>query len=103
MGSDFLLLSRAQIDDVPIMTLTFHSERYDHLTLRRLVAQLDDAVKQVPLVAETNIIGGERREVWVLLDPSRLVSRSLSPAGIVPMLRQADRQFAAGGLTSANH
>ena len=71
--------------------------------LRRLVAQIDDAVKQVPLVAETNVIGGERREVRVLLDPSRLVSRNLSPAGIVPMLQQADRQYASGGLTSDNH
>jgi multidrug efflux pump subunit AcrB len=88
---------------VPILALTFHSERYDHLTLRRLVAQIDDAVKQIPLVAETNIVGGERRQVRVPLDPSRLVSRNLSPAGIVPMLQQADRQFAAGGLTSANH
>jgi multidrug efflux pump subunit AcrB len=70
--------------------------------LPRLVAQVDDEVKQVPLVAETNIIGGERRQVRVLLDPSRLASRNLSPAGIVRMLQQADRQFAAGGLTSAN-
>ena len=85
------------------LALTFHSKRYDHLTLRRLAAQIDDAVKQVPLVAETNIIGGERREVRVLLDPGRLVSRNLSPAGIVPMLQQANRQFAAGGLTSDNH
>ena len=102
-GVSFPLIKPRSIDDVPILTLTFHSKRYDHLMLRRLVAQIDDAVKQVPLVAETNLIGGERREVRVLLDPSRLVSRNLSPAGIVPMLQQADRQFAAGGLTSDNH
>jgi multidrug efflux pump subunit AcrB len=102
-GVGFPLIKPRAIDDVPILALTFHSERYDHLTLRRLVAQIDDVVKQVSLVAETNVIGGERREVRVLLDPSRLVSRNLSPVGIVPMLQQADRQLAAGGLTSANH
>jgi multidrug efflux pump subunit AcrB len=101
-GVGFPLIKPRSIDDVPILALTFHSERYDHLTLRRLVSQIDDTVKQVPLVAETNIIGGERRQVRVLLDPSRLVSRNLSPASIVPMLQPADRQFAAGGLTSAN-
>jgi multidrug efflux pump subunit AcrB len=101
-GVGFPLIKPRSIDDVPILTLTFHSNRYDHLMLRRLVAQVDDAVKQVPFVAETNIIGGERREVRVLLDPSRLASRNLSPAGIVPLLQQANRQFAAGGLTSAN-
>ena len=88
---------------MPILALTFHSAHYDHLTLRRLVAQVDDAVKQVPLVAETTIIGGAQRQVRVLLDPAQLASRNLSPAGLVPMLQQANRQFAAGGLTSDNH
>ncbi|MCW5555442.1 MAG: efflux RND transporter permease subunit [Verrucomicrobiae bacterium] len=96
------LIKAKSIDDVPILALTFHSLRYDHLTLRRLVAQLDDAVKQVPLVAETTIIGGAQRQVRVLLDPAKLASRNLSPAGLIPMLQQANRQFAAGGLTSEN-
>jgi multidrug efflux pump subunit AcrB len=96
------LIKERSIDDVPILALTFHSSRYDHLTLRRLVAQVDDAVKQVPMVAETNIIGGSIRQVRVLLDPARLASRNLSAAGIVPMLQQANRQFTSGGLTSEN-
>jgi multidrug efflux pump subunit AcrB len=96
------LIKARSIDDVPILALTFHSPRYDHLTLRRLVAQVDDAVKQVPQVAETTLIGGAHRQVRVLLDPARLASRNLSPAGLVPMLQQANRQFAAGGLTSDN-
>jgi multidrug efflux pump subunit AcrB len=96
------LVKARSIDDVPILALTFHSARYDHLTLRRLAAQVDDAVKQVPLVAETTIIGGAQRELRVLLDPAKLASRNLSPAGLIPMLRQANKQFAAGGLTSEN-
>jgi multidrug efflux pump subunit AcrB len=101
-GVSFPLIKAKSIDDVPILALTFHSANYDHLTLRRLVSQVDDAVKQVPLVAETTLIGGARRQVRVLLDPAKLASRSLSPAGIVPMLQQANREFSAGGLTSDN-
>jgi multidrug efflux pump subunit AcrB len=101
-GVSFPLIKPRSIDDVPILALTFHSPRYDHLTLRRLVAQVDDAVKQVSLVAETTIIGGAQRQVRVLLDPAKLASRNLSPAGLVPMLQQANRQFTAGGLTSDN-
>ncbi|HAO79838.1 MAG TPA: multidrug transporter AcrB [Verrucomicrobia subdivision 3 bacterium] len=97
------LIKARTIDDVPILALTFHSARYDHLALRRLVAQVDDAVKQVPLVAETTIIGGAQRQVRVLLDPVRLASRNLSPAGLVPMLQQANKQYSAGNLTSDNH
>jgi multidrug efflux pump subunit AcrB len=96
------LIKAKSIDDVPILALTFHSARYDHLALRRLVAQVDDAVKQIPLAAETTIIGGSRRTIRVLLDPSKLAARNLSPVGIVPMLQQANRQFASGGLTSNN-
>jgi len=96
------LIKPKSIDDVPILGLTFHSPRYDHLTLRRLAAQVDDAVKQVPLVAETQILGGARRQVRVFLDPAKLASRNLSLAGLVPMLQQANRQSAAGGLTSNN-
>ena len=57
------LIKPRSIDDVPILALTFHGEGYDHLTLRRLVAQVDDAVKQVPLVAETTIIGGAKAAI----------------------------------------
>lgn len=94
------LIKLKSIDDVPILALTFHSSHYDHLTLRRLVAQVDDAVKQVDQVAETMILGGARRQVRVLLDPVRLAARNLSPVGLIPMLQQANRQYRAGGLTA---
>jgi multidrug efflux pump subunit AcrB len=103
MGVTPPLIKPKSIDDVPILALTFHSARYDHLTLRRLAAQVADSVKQVPLVAETNLLGGARRAVRVMLDPVKLASRNLSPAGLVPMLQQANRQFRAGGLTTGNN
>jgi multidrug efflux pump subunit AcrB len=102
-GVSMPLIKARTIDDVPILALTIHSPHYDHLMLRRLAAQVDDAVKQVPLVAETTIIGGAQRQVRVLLDPVRLASRNLSPAGLVPMLQQANKQYSAGNLTSDNH
>jgi hypothetical protein len=36
------IMKLKSIDDVPILALTFHSARYDHLTLRRLAAQIDE-------------------------------------------------------------
>ena len=101
-GVSFPLIKERSIDDVPILAVTFHSAHYDHLTLRRLAAQVDDSIKQVSLVAETTIIGGAHRQLRVMLDPARLASRNLSPAGLIPMLQQANRQFASGGLTSEN-
>ena len=37
-----------------------------------------------------------------MLDPVKLAARDLSPASLVPMLQQANRQFRAGGLTTGN-
>lgn len=102
MGVTAPMIKPKSIDDVPILALTFHSSRYDHLTLRRVAAQVDEELKAVPLVAETNLIGGTRRQVRVQLDPVKLAARNLSPAGLVPMLQQANRQFRAGGLTTGN-
>ena len=64
--------------------------------LRRVAAQVDEEVKAVPLVAETHIIGGSRRQVRVMLDPVKLAARNLTPAGLIPMLQQAIRQLRAG-------
>jgi multidrug efflux pump subunit AcrB len=101
-GVGMPLVKPRSIDDVPIMALTFHSKTHDHLTLRRLAAEVNDAVKQVPLVAETTLIGGNKRQLRVQLDPARLASRNLSPAGIIPMIQQSNRQFASGGLVSGD-
>ncbi len=102
MGVTAPLIKPRSIDDVPILALTFHSGRYDHLMLRRLAAQVDESVRQVEEVAETTLIGGARRTVRVRLDPVRLAARGMSPGGIVVMLPQANRQFRAGGLVGGN-
>ena len=78
-GASQPLIKLRSIDDVPILALTLHSARYDHLTLRRLAAQVDDAVKQVPQVAETQIIGGARRQIRVLVDPAQLEPGGADP------------------------
>jgi multidrug efflux pump subunit AcrB len=101
-GVSFPLIKPKSIDDVPILALTFHGAGQDHYTLRRIVAEVDDAVKQVLLVAETTLIGGERRQLRVLLDPAKLASRQLSAADIVPRLQSANRQLIAGPLADNN-
>ena len=101
-GVSFPLIKPKSIDAVPILALTFHSKNYDHLALRRLVAQVDDSAKQVPLVAETALIGGAKRQLSVLLDPARLASRNLSAAEVLTMLTHDNRQHVAGGVTAGN-
>jgi multidrug efflux pump subunit AcrB len=90
------------IDDVPILALTFHSKIYDHFTLRRLAAEVDDAVKSIHNVAETTLIGGTRREVRVQFDPILLASRNLTVSQLIPALQQANSQTFCGKIMAVN-
>ena len=96
------LVKPRTIDDVPVLALTLHSAKHDHLTLRRLAAQLDDAVKSIPQVAETTLIGGTRRVVRVALDPAALAARQLSATQLIPVLQQANRPLHGGSRPFGN-
>ena len=101
-GVSHPLIKPKSIDDVPILALTLHGAGQDYYTLRRIAAEVDDAIKQVPLVSETTLIGGSRRQLRVLFDPAKLASRELSAAEITPALQAANRQVIAGPLTDHN-
>jgi multidrug efflux pump subunit AcrB len=101
-GVSFPLLKPRSIDDVPILALTFHSAAEDHFALRRLVAEMENEIKQVPDVSETSIIGGLRRQFRVQLDPEALAARHLDPLSVIPLLQQANQQSKAGALTRGN-
>ncbi len=90
------------IDDVPIVALTFHGKRYDHYTLRRMAAQVDDTVKSINEVAETKIIGGTKRVLTVHFDPLLLASRNLTITDIAPIIQAANSQSYSGNLKSLN-
>jgi len=102
-GVSHPLIKPHTIDDVPILALTFHSDKYDHYTIRRLAAQVDDAIKNIHNVAETKLIGGTRRQVRIVFDPLLLAARNLSVSELIPRLQQANRQTDAGALQSMNH
>jgi multidrug efflux pump subunit AcrB len=96
------LIKPRSIDDVPILALTLHSSRYDHLTLRRAAAELETAVKRVPQVSETRIIGGAHRQIRVQLDPQQLAARGLASQDVVGALAAANRADQAGRLIDGN-
>ncbi len=94
------LIKPHTIDDVPILALTLHGEKYDHFMLRKIAAQINDHIKSIQNVAETKIIGGTTREVRVLFDPVKLTSRNLTSAELIPAIQQADMQSHSGKLIS---
>jgi len=101
-GASPPLVKPRSIDDVPILALTFWSQRYGDYELRRIAAQVHDAIKQTPDVSAVSIIGGQRREVHVTLDQTRLAAFRLSPLQIVNALGASNRRLSSGEFSSGN-
>jgi len=101
-GASPPLVKSRSIDDVPILALTLSSANYDHFTLRRVAAQITDQIKEVTDVSDVKIIGGQRRQVRVLLDDAKMSSRNIAPAAIIPMLQQSNQQQTSGNFSAQN-
>ncbi|MCC6415506.1 MAG: efflux RND transporter permease subunit [Opitutaceae bacterium] len=101
-GVGLPLVKPRTIDDVPVLALTLHSRAHDHLTLRRLALQLEEAVKSVPQVAETTVIGGVPRQIRVQIDPAALADRGLTALQVAGALRSANHQLQHGSRPFAN-
>lgn len=99
----FPLVKPRTIDDVPVLALTFHSASADHLTLRRVAAQVDDVVKSIGDVAETTLIGGTLRQVRVQLNPAAMAAHQLNPSQLISVLQQANTRRQLSDLPLDNH
>jgi len=101
-GASRPLIKPRSIDDVPILSLTLWSDRYDPLTLRRIVAELDDRVKDIQDVSVTQLIGGQRRQLRVALDTKRMAAFHVDPSRILAALNSANQEIRAGSYAAAN-
>jgi multidrug efflux pump subunit AcrB len=101
-GASQPLVKPRSIDDVPILALTLASKRYGDFELRRIAAQVDDAIKQVPDVSAVTLIGGQRREIRVELSEARLAAYSLAPMQVIGALGASNQRLDAGAYASGN-
>ena len=96
------LIKVRSIDDVPIMALTLWGKNYDSYRLRRIAGELEDSLKRIDDVSETTIIGGQPRQVRVVLDTERLAAYGLTPGAIVGQLQGANSRSLAGAFARDN-
>ena len=101
-GASMPLVKPRSIDDVPILALTFWSKRYGDSELRRVASQAEDAIRQTPDVSAVQLIGGQRRELRITLDRTRLAAYNLSPLQIAQALGLSNRRLPSGQFASSN-
>ncbi|MEE8397412.1 MAG: efflux RND transporter permease subunit [Desulfobacterales bacterium] len=94
------LIKPRYIDDVPILTVTFWGEEADHYQLRRVAAEIEDLIKREENVSTTTLIGGEKRQVEIQIDPTRLAAFGLDVNGVAAALSAANQESQAGSFPS---
>ncbi len=94
------LIKPRYIDDVPILGLTFWGEGFDHYTLRRVAAEVENIVKRENNVSTTTLIGGVRRQIQVRFDPVRLAASDLDLEQVEMMVTSANQASNAGTYPS---
>jgi multidrug efflux pump subunit AcrB len=96
------LVALRTIDDVPFLALTLYSESLPGFDLRRIANELAREIEGVADVAKVEVIGGERREVRVQPDPTRLAARGVSILDLAPAVRAASAQAPSGRVVSGD-
>lgn len=98
------LIKMRSIDDVPILTLTLSSKSkyYSGYELRRVTAELVDELKKDKDVSEVSIIGGQKRQVKVTFDPTKLQGYNLSTFQIIQSLQKSNFMLNSGKSTANN-
>ncbi len=91
-----------EIDDVPIVNITFASDKLTDFELRRIAEEVEIRLQSVKNTGRTYIVGGAPLQVKVLLDIESLASRGISIAQVIRAIQAADMKFQAGAFTEDN-
>lgn len=98
------LVKPKSIDDVPILTLTLWSENrnYSGYELRRVATAISEEIKKDKDVSEFSVIGGQRRQIRIILDPARLRAYNASSFQIINSLQRSNFVLPSGAFPSDN-
>ncbi len=100
-AQDFMVKPR-DINDVPIVTLTLWSDRYDDFQIRQVAQHLLEELKKIPKTSGGFIVGGRTRQWRVELDPARMQSYALPPLQIAAAIQTANQNIPAGRFEREN-
>ena len=78
--------------------MTFWGKNYDGSMLRRIAAEVQQNVKQVENVSETTLLGGQKRQLKITLDPQKLAGYRIGPLLIARVLQAGNQRLQAGSV-----
>ncbi len=84
------------IDDVPFLILTFHSKIMNDYDLRTLVAPLARELSATPDLGKVEMLGGLKKSVRIIVDPTKLKNRGVSLLSVAEALNRNDLSVPTG-------
>lgn len=96
------LVKPKSIDDVPILTFTLWSDIYNSYELRKVAFEVAEEIRKDEDISELSIIGGQKRQIRIELDPSRMRAYNISPLQMMKKLRGANYSLPSGSFPSDN-
>jgi multidrug efflux pump subunit AcrB len=97
-GASAPIIKTHSIDDVAVLALTLHSQSASPVVLRQIASRLEQEIKSVPDVAETLIIGGQKRELLISVNKAVLAGNGLDIAAVTTALQQANQEAELGSF-----
>ncbi|HER35632.1 MAG: efflux RND transporter permease subunit [Halothiobacillaceae bacterium] len=101
-GATWPLIRSKGVNDVPIVTLTLHSQSIDDATLGLLGRDIISKLHEIQGVSSSFIVEGRTEQVSVTLSPERLSGFHLSPAAVAKAIEQANEERSVGQATSGD-
>jgi len=97
------IIKPKSIDDVPILSITLHSDKYSSYDLRRIAEVIEDEIKQLPNISEITIIGSKPKEIDILFDPAKLNAYNIMLPQVVQALQNANFSLPSGEFDKDNY
>ena len=101
-GTAMPLVKSRAIDDVPALAFTLWSEKMGDFQLRQVAEVVGNEIKKIPDVAQVNIIGGQSRQVKVMLDKNKMAWSRLDFGVITQALQANNSQMQSGNIITGD-
>ena len=102
-GATMPLVKSRSIDDVPVLAFTLWSDSLGGYELRQMAEEVAGEIKQLPDVAQLNVIGGQSRQVRVVLDKDKMAGNKVDLASVAKMLEANNVQMESGNIVSGDN
>ena len=101
-GAGQPLVKPVDVDDVPILAITFSSDRHGDLALKQIADRVREKLIPLPGISVADVIGGRNREISVHLDPERLAAHGIALDALHKSLRSANYEIPVGWAVDDN-